>query len=157
MANGQSPNGQPERDPLASFVAACGLGIAVELMTHFVNEFIGLLPEPFSHFLWFPNDLGWSLRYDADVLKVCGLYIFTIGISLAIIWFCAGWAHGLHNSNLQRAALLTAILVTAIVIRLHENRNKQQSEPKQLHGKSSGLQIGHERKTARMSYGHTFQ
>jgi len=106
------------------FVAACGFGICLEVLTEFLNKILGILPEPFSH-LWFGSDTAWNIHYNRYVLEDCALYSLIVIASLAGIWFCAGKANGLYNSKAQKSAVLIAILVTAALFRIHEGRPRE--------------------------------
>jgi hypothetical protein len=80
-----------------------------------------------THFLWIRSDVNWSVYYNSGVFKDCLLFSSIVLASLAGIWFCAGRAHGLSNSTGQRAALLLAIVVTALLMRI--NGGKDSHEP----------------------------
>lgn len=55
--------------PIDQFLAACGFGVGVEILTDSLHKFLGILPEPFTHFIWLHDDTAWNLHWNADVLK----------------------------------------------------------------------------------------
>jgi len=123
-------------DVVGQFLAACGFGIGIEMLTEFLNKILKILPEPFSHFMWLGSD-AWSIQYNSRVLEDCASYSCIVLASLAGIWFCAGKTQGLHNSRAQKAAVLVAILITAALFRIHEGRLNPPREPERAPASSN--------------------
>jgi hypothetical protein len=94
MGENRAPSNMP-----GSFFAACGFGIALEMLTWFLNKLVGILPEPYTHFLWIRGDTNWNVYYNRAVLKECLEFSSIVLVSLVGIWFCSGRTNGLQNSQ----------------------------------------------------------
>jgi hypothetical protein len=99
-------------DTAGDVALAFFFGIVVELFSWALQEFLGILPEPFTHFI---PGLGID-EINGYALKESLLFSAIIIGSLIAIWFCAKYAEGLANSRLRRVFLLIGILVVGSAV-----------------------------------------
>jgi hypothetical protein len=109
-----------ESDTAGDVGLAFLFGIGVELLSWALQEFVGVLPEPFSHFI---PGLGVD-DYNATVLKDCLLFSAIVVLSCVGIWFCVKKAEGLANSKLRRVFLLLGILVVGCAVSYYDKHER---------------------------------
>lgn len=113
---------EQKQDDAGNAGLALFLGIVVELLSWGLHKFIGILPEPFSHFI---PGLGADDNYNVTVLKECLLFSAIILASSVGILVCANKAEALANSKLRPVFLLIGILVVGCAVSYYDKQEKR--------------------------------